>query len=132
MPLNPVPIVNASKFVPNALPDIVLLVNLALAIEPANIAFVTDPVSPVVTILPLTSGSVNVRSAVGSVTCSVVSKASSVAPSNIKLLPKFNDVTFKLVPFMVLTYKLFHFLDALPKLYVLVVAGITLVDICVK
>ena len=103
-----------------------------MAIDPANIAFVTDPVSPVVTILPLTSGSVNVRSAVGSVTCRVVSNASAVAPSNIRLLPRFSDVTFKVVPFMVVTYKLFQFLVVLPKLYVLVVAGTTLVDICVK
>ena len=37
-----------------------LLTNLALAILPANIAFVTDPVSPVVTIVPFTFGTVNV------------------------------------------------------------------------
>ena len=103
-----------------------------MAIDPDNMVLVTVLVSPVVTILPLTSGSVNVRSAVGSITCRVVSNASSVAPSNIKLLPRFNDVTFKVVPFMVVTYMLFHFLDALPKLYVLVVSGKTLVDMCVK
>ena len=125
-------IVNASKFAPSAFPDIVLLDNFALAIDPDNMVLVTVLVSPVVTILPLTSGSVNVRSAVGSVTCRVVSNASAVAPSNIRLLPRFSDVTFKVVPFMVVTYMLFQFLEALPKLYVLVVAGTTFVDICVK
>ena len=110
----------------------VLLDNFALAILPASMAFVTDPVSPVVTIVPLTFGSVNVLSAVGSVTCSVVSNSSAVSPSKTKLLPRFSDVTFSVDPFMVVTYKLFHFLDALPKLYVLVVAGTTFVDICVK
>ena len=37
-----------------------LLTNLALVILPANIAFVTDPVSPVVTTVPFTFGIVNV------------------------------------------------------------------------
>ena len=54
----------------------------ALTIVPSvNIALVTVPVSPVVTTAPVTFGSVIVRSAVGSTTVSVVSKAFSVAPS---------------------------------------------------
>ena len=44
---------------------------------------VTVAVSPVVTTVPVTLGKVIVRSAVGSVTVSVVSYPSSVAPSNI-------------------------------------------------
>ena len=42
----------------------------------------TVPVSPVVTTVPVTLGRVIVLSAVGSATVSVVSCASSVAPSN--------------------------------------------------
>ena len=45
-------------------------------------AFVTEPVSPVVTTVPVTSGNVIVLSAVGSVTVNVVSKSLAVAPSN--------------------------------------------------
>ena len=37
-----------------------LLTNLALAIDPANMAFVTVALSPVVTIVPFTSGTVKV------------------------------------------------------------------------
>ena len=51
----------------------------------ANILLLTVPVSPVVTSVPVTSGTVIVRSAVGSVIASVVSFPSSVAPSKTKL-----------------------------------------------
>ena len=61
--------------------------NLPEAIEPANISFVTLPVSPVVKTVPVVSGNVIVRSAVGSVTANVVSKAFSVAPSIVRELP---------------------------------------------
>ena len=37
-----------------------LFVNLVLAIDPANIVFVTEPVSPVVTAVPVTAGNVSV------------------------------------------------------------------------
>ena len=43
---------------------------------------VTDPVSPVVTTVPVTLGKVIVLSAVGSVIARVVSNSSAVAPSN--------------------------------------------------
>ena len=46
---------------------------------------VTLPVSPLVTTVPVTLGNVIVRSAVGSTTARVVSKASAVAPSKVKL-----------------------------------------------
>ena len=39
---------------------ILLLDNLSLLMLPANMAFVTDPVSPVVTIVPSWSGTVSV------------------------------------------------------------------------
>ena len=48
VPLKPVPIVKVAKLLPKEIPDIVLLVNLALAIDPANIAFVTTPAAIVV------------------------------------------------------------------------------------
>ena len=54
---------------------------LALTRLPSTIVEVTVLVSPVVTTVPVVSGSVIVRSAVGSVTVSVVSKSSAVAPS---------------------------------------------------
>ena len=47
------------------------------------IAAVTVPESPVVITVPVTFGKVIVLSAVGSTTVNVVSKSSSVAPSNI-------------------------------------------------
>ena len=53
------------------------------------IAPVTTALLPVVTIVPVSFGIVIVLSAVGSVTCIVVSCASSVAPSNIRVLPAF-------------------------------------------
>jgi hypothetical protein len=43
-----------------------LLANLELVIDPANIVFVTVPVSPVVTIVPETFGNVQVLAAVKS------------------------------------------------------------------
>ena len=51
------------------------------------IVLVTDPVSPVVTTVPVISGNVIVLSAVGSVTVNVVSCASGVAPSKISDVP---------------------------------------------
>ena len=44
----------------DSLPLAILPANLSLAILPDNMAFVTDPVSPVVTIVPFTLGTVNV------------------------------------------------------------------------
>jgi hypothetical protein len=49
---------------PRATPLIVLLASFALAMLPANIVFVTLPVSPVVTIVPVTFGAVRTREAV--------------------------------------------------------------------
>ena len=59
--------------------------NLVKAMLPLSIALVTDPVSPVVTNVPVISGIVIVLSTVGSVTDKVVSNASAVAPSKIIL-----------------------------------------------
>ena len=69
VPVNPVPIVNALVVLavivveppketdcPFTVTE--LFANLALAIEPANIALVTVPVSPVVTIVPVVAGKV--------------------------------------------------------------------------
>ena len=71
VPVRPVPIVKlfgAAADTVNCPPRLTacplivteLLTSLALAIDPANMAFVTDPVSPVVTMVPLTFGTVNV------------------------------------------------------------------------
>jgi len=48
--------VAVGRFPPSAVPEIVLFANLLLAILPANIALVTVPVSPVVTIVPAVAG----------------------------------------------------------------------------
>ena len=70
-----------------AVPLIVIeeFVSFSLAIDPASIVFVTDPVSPVVTTVPLTFGSVIVRSSVGFVTVRVVSWLSADEPSKTML-----------------------------------------------
>ena len=60
-----------------------VLLRICNDVDDANIVDVTVPVSPVVTTVPVTFGMVMVLSAVGSATVNVVSKALSVAPSNI-------------------------------------------------
>ena len=60
-----------------------VLLKICNDVDDANIADDIDPVSPVVTKVPVTFGIVIVLSAVGFVTVKVVSKASSVDPSKI-------------------------------------------------
>lgn len=55
-PVPDTPIVRLLRFEPNPTPEMVELTSLLFEIEPANIALVTDPVSPVVTIVPATAG----------------------------------------------------------------------------
>jgi len=62
-PDKPVPdtfMVKVFKLLPRATPEMVLLANLALAIEPANMVLVTVLESPVVTTVPVVAGNVMV------------------------------------------------------------------------
>ena len=57
--------------------------SLLFSIDPASIRLVTEPVSPVVTTVPVRSGKTITLSEVGSVTDIIVSKSLAVVPSNV-------------------------------------------------